>query len=382
MSDFIFRINPNIILGPFTINRLGQYSQDWGTRFMIIMDPVLNELKLSEKILQPLRDRNIDFFVFSDLSEGSSSKNIERALKLAREGHVQGIICTGGEKAMNIGRTVAAYYNETQDLYTLIDGAAVTKEPIPCLCIPTTYRTPYIFTREVPVMDARSRQLKIIKIPYTVCKLLLVDPNLMLSLTDNQKITLSLEALNMGLEAYLSQKANFFSDMFAEKGLELLSYTMTENMEHSSTTPEEVLLSQAGCLVSMATSSASLGMISLLSLSIYTRYNINKSLISSILLPYFIEYVSKFKAAEIDKIAKIMGICDAETEQEESCRIFVDFIRELMAKENLPARLKDLKLTIEQLSLAIEDVAKFDIMNNLPRSMTSDDLFDFVKAAF
>ena len=53
-----------------------------------------------------------------------------------------------------------------------------------------------------------------------------------------------------------------------------------------------------------------------------------------------------------------------------------------MAKENLPARLKDLKLTIEQLSLAIEDVAKFDIMNNLPRSMTSDDLFDFVKAAF
>lgn len=382
MSDFIFRINPNIVLGPFTINRLGQYSMDWGTRFMIIMDPVLNELKLSEKILQPLRDRNVDFFVFSDLSEGSSTKNVERALKLAREGHVQGIICVGGEKAMNIGRTVSAFYNEVHDLYTFIDGAEATTSPLPCLCIPTTYRTPFLFTREVPLMDARSRQLKIIKIPYTVCKLLLIDPNLMLSLTDNQKITLSLEALNMGLEAYLSQKSNFFSDMFAEKGIELLSYTMTENPERNSTTPEEVLLSQAGCLVSMATSSSSLGMVSLLSLAIYTRYNINKSLISSILLPYFIEYVARFKAAEVDKIAKIMGICDAETEQEDSCKMLVDVIRELMAKENLPTRLKDLKLTIEQLSLAIEDVSKFDIMNNLPRSMTSDDLFDFVKAAF
>ena len=49
---------------------------------------------------------------------------------------------------------------------------------------------------------------------------------------------------------------------------------------------------------------------------------------------------------------------------------------------NLPTRLKDLKLTIEQLSLAIEDVSQVDLVHNLPRSMTTDDLFDFIKVAF
>ena len=49
---------------------------------------------------------------------------------------------------------------------------------------------------------------------------------------------------------------------------------------------------------------------------------------------------------------------------------------------NLPTRLKDLNLTIEQLSLAVEDISSVDLINNLPRSMTTDDLFDFVKNAF
>ena len=45
MSDFIFRINPNIILGPYTVSRLGQQVREWGSRFMVIVDPFLNEAK-------------------------------------------------------------------------------------------------------------------------------------------------------------------------------------------------------------------------------------------------------------------------------------------------------------------------------------------------
>ena len=43
MGDFAFRITPNIILGSYTLSRLPQQVMEWGTRFMIIADPVLNE---------------------------------------------------------------------------------------------------------------------------------------------------------------------------------------------------------------------------------------------------------------------------------------------------------------------------------------------------
>ncbi len=66
MSDFIFRISPNIMMGPYTVSRLGQQVQEWGTRFMVIMDPILNEVKLADKISQSLQDRKIDYFLFSE----------------------------------------------------------------------------------------------------------------------------------------------------------------------------------------------------------------------------------------------------------------------------------------------------------------------------
>ena len=382
MSDFIFRISPNIVLGPYTVSRLGTQVSEWGNRFMVIMDPILSEAKTSEKILQSLADRKIDCFVFSELTEGSSSKTIERALSLAKEGHVHGIICCGGEKALNIGRAVAAYYNEVHPFYSFVDGALPNTNPLPCFCVPTTYRTPFVFTSEIPITDARSHQLKFLKVQNSVCKLLLVDPNLTLSLTDNQKSTLQIELMGMAIEAYLSQKANFFSDTFVEKGLQIISYAIDGSPSLDITTPEEVLLAEAGSMISMAISSSSLGMGSLLALTIYSRYKINKSLVAAILLPYALEDVAKNKVAQLDKIAHMLRVCGDEITGEDAAKALIEYVRQKIAMANLPTRLKDLKLTIEQLSLAIEDVSQVDLVHNLPRSMTTDDLFDFIKVAF
>ena len=41
-----------------------------------------------------------------------------------------------------------------------------------------------------------------------------------------------------------------------------------------------------------------------------------------------------------------------------------------------------LNLTVDQLSLPVEDIKAVNLINNLPRSMTTDDLFDFVKLAY
>ena len=64
MADFIFRISPNIILGSYSASRLGQFVQEWGTKFMVLMDPILTECGIAAKIKQSLTDRKVDFFVF------------------------------------------------------------------------------------------------------------------------------------------------------------------------------------------------------------------------------------------------------------------------------------------------------------------------------
>ena len=382
MSDFTFRISPNILLGPYTISRLGQQVKEWGTRFIIIMDPLLNEAKLSDKVTQSLMDHKIDCFVFSELSDGAATKTIERALKLSQEGHVHGVIAVGGEKAINVGRAVAAYFNEAHNLYTFVDGSLPSTNPIPCICVPTTFRSAFVFTQEIPVTDSRNHQITFLHVQNSICKLLLMDPNLMLTLTDNQKATLSIELIALATEAYLSQKANIFSDMFVEKGLETLSYALDGSPSLEITTPEEVLLVQAGCLISLAAASSSIGLSSLISLSIYSRYHKGRSLVSSILLPYVLEDATKFKVAKLETLAHMLRTAPEDIKGEEAAKMLTEYVRQKIAKYSLPTRLKDLQLTVEQLSLAVEDISKINTINTLPRSMSTDDLFDFIKLAF
>ena len=382
MSDFTFRISPNILLGPYTISRLGQQIKEWGTRFIIIMDPLLNEAKLSDKITQSLMDHKIDCFVFSELSDGAATKTIERALKLSQEGHIHGVIAVGGEKAINVGRAVAAYFNEAHNLYTFVDGSLPSTNPIPCICVPTTFRSAFVFTQEIPVTDSRNHQISILHVQNSICKLLLMDPNLMLTLTDNQKATLSIELIALATEEYLSQKANIFSDMFVEKGLEILSYALDGSPSLEITTPEEVLLVQAGCLISLAAASSSIGLPSLISLSIYSRYHKGRSLVSSILLPYVLEDAAKFKVAKLEILAHMLRAAPEDIKGEEAAKMLTEYVRQKIAKYSLPTRLKDLQLTVEQLSLAVEDISKINTINTLPRSMSTDDLFDFIKLAF
>lgn len=382
MGDFAFRITPNIILGSYTLSRLPQQVMEWGTRFMIIADPVLNEFGTIQKITQSFTDRKIEHFVFSEISEGNTSQLAKRALALAKEAHVHGIIAIGGSKALNIGRIVAAFFNEIHDFNNFVDGALPTTSPIPCICVPTIFSTPFIFTNEIPIKDSRNNQLKVMKVQNNLCKLVLIDPNLMLTLTQNQKSTIAIEVMSMAIEAYLSQKSNFFSDMFVEKGLELLAYALDGSPSLDITTPEEILLAQAGIMISLASASSSLGLSSLLAMTINSRYQINKSLVSSILLSYSLEDAANFKSVQIEKLSHIMRVVPKEITGPEAVKMFIDNIRQRIAKANLPTRLKDLQLSMEQLSLVAEDAGQIDIITKLPRSMSTDDIFDFIKNAY
>lgn len=382
MADLIFKISPDIILGSYTLTRLGQYAKNLGSKFMIIMDPILKDFNLAEKITQPLTDRKIDFFIYDNFNDGATTKDIENAVILAKQSHIHGIIAAGGEKAINAGCAVAALYNENRSLYDYIDNPGTAADSIPLICIPGTCRAPYAFTNSIPVTDSRSRQVKQLKIKDNACSLMLWDPNLSLTLTENQNTSLSLETLCLACEAYFSQKASFFSDMFCEKSFELLSYGMDEKKSLDITTPQEILLAQGGCMASLSVSTSSPGIASLLALAINARYKINRSLAATILFPYVIEEVAKFKADKIEKIARIYGTADEKLSRDEAVQSFTENIRQKIAKANLPVRLKELNLTMEQLATCAEDAGQLDIMTMLPRSMTTDELFELMKQAY
>ncbi|MBP3708846.1 MAG: iron-containing alcohol dehydrogenase [Treponema sp.] len=382
MADFIFRISPNIVLGPYTLSRIGQYAREYGSRFLVVLDPILKEVNLADKLLQPLTERKIDYFVFSEFSESADTKTIERVLTLARDGHIHGVIAAGGAKVLNIGCVVASLYNENHDLYDYVDGAVPTTGALPLICVPTTIREPFIYTSITPIVDSRVHQIKLLRGQNGLCKLSVLDPNLTLTLSDNQNISMELDTMCLAVEAYLSQKATFFSDMFAEKSIGLMGCALGGSQSLEIITPAEILKSQAGCMASLAVATSAPGLATLLTLCINSRFNISRSLVSSIFFPYLIEDAGTFKTERIEKLAHLAHIVPDDVRGEDAVAGFAENIRQELAKANLPTRLKDLSISVEQLALAAEDAGQLELVNTLPRSMTTDDLFDFVKLAY
>ena len=382
MADFSFKVSPNILLGSYASSRIGQTVASFGTKFMVISDPILRENGTIQKITKALDDKNIEYFIFDEVSKGNDSEILGRCLKLGREAHIHGVISVGGGCPISVGRAACALFNEDHDLYDYLDGQNPKKAALPFIAIPTTIRDAFIFTDTIPLVDARSSTLKLLKSQPGIAKLVLFDPTLTATLTENQTDSMALETLCLATETYLSQKTDFFSNMITEKAIELFAYALDGSQTLSVTTPKEELLSQAGCLASLSASTSSIGIASMLSMCINARYKISRSLVTTILFPYMVEECAKFKADKIAILAKKMGIAQAEQTDEEAAHSFAENIRQRIAKSNLPARLKDLSISLEQLALAAEDAGQLDVVNSLPRSMNSDDLFGLIKTAF
>jgi alcohol dehydrogenase len=135
-------------------------------------------------------------------------------------------------------------------------------------------------------------------------------------------------------------------------------------------------------MASLASATSSIGVASLLALCINARYRTSRSLVTAILFPHIIEDCAKFKSDRVAKLLQLLNTASQNGSPEECAKAFADDIRQRLAKANLPARLKDLNISIEQLALAAEDAGKLDYINSLPRSMTSDDLFSLIKQAY
>ena len=381
MADFIFKISPNVTLGSYTSSRLGQYAKEWGTRFMVIMDPVLAEFGITEKITSALEERNIDFFLYDEISPAPDTSTIERVLALAKDAHIHGIIAVGGNRISNVARTVASLFYELHSVYDFLEGATPTTSPLPLILVPSTLCDPFIFEDKTPVIDGRTRQIKMIRNQANLCKLAVFDPALTVSFTESQHTSMMLHTLCIALEAYTSQRANFFSDGVIEKALSLLS-TVIHDSDEALTTPRENIFVHASSMISLAAACSSIGIGSGINLAINARHKISRSLVSTIMLPHMIEEIASYKTERLVKMADLLKVDSKATTNSEKVASLAEYVRNKIALQNLPARLKDISVTMEQLGIVAENTAELAGMYSFSRSMTADDIFEIIKNAY
>ncbi len=139
----------------------------------------------------------------------------------ARRSGTDFVIGIGGGSVLDAAKAVAAFMTNTGDPYEFLEvvgqGLPLRSRPVPCVAIPTTAGTGAEVTRN-SVLKAKDVKVSL-RSPLLLPALVLVDPELTLSMTPEITAATGIDAMTQLMEAYVSCKATPLTDALCLEGL-------------------------------------------------------------------------------------------------------------------------------------------------------------------
>ena len=277
------------MLGSYSITKIGSEAAQFGKKFLFVVDPILHETGIAKKIIDALEQQGISVLVFDGVKRSADSDIIENALSIARGVFVDAVIASGGIGPVGIGRAVASLYNETGSIYDFIE-------------VPATCRESFTFTSFSPIVDVRSRKIRLLKVRNDLCKLCVFDTACYSNLAPNATVATILQGVGIAFEGYTSTKTNFLSETILGKAIDRFLLSLNQQQGNPLGISFETVIAEAACLTAIGISFSSPGLGSAIALACAARYNISSSVVGTIMLPYIL---SNAKTSNLDKLVKI-----------------------------------------------------------------------------
>ncbi len=386
MADFTFAVRPRIWLGPDSLLRLpllvGEYALAASPRALLIADPLLHEAKAVDRVRGLLEDRGVQVLLFDEVPSRATSRTADDALRLARGSRAPLVIAMGGIKTLMIARAVAACAPARLDIDALLDGRPLGVSPLPLIELPTSLRHGFMTDESLALVDGRDRRIRLVRAPGTGPAAVLIDPNLSLGLSPKMAAACVIDGLMGAIESYISARSSFMSDLLAERAVSLLAAALDALIARPDDPAARAEAWRGAFLAAVAQGLSAPGMGSALSLAVNARYDVPKSSLAAIFLPYSMEAAAKSRLEKVAALLPLLGREEGPLPSIEAAAKAVEWLRTRLGLLKIPSRLKDFDLSLDRLVEVARDARELDFMNYLPRAVSVDDVFDFVKTAY
>jgi alcohol dehydrogenase len=379
--DVAFRLDPELIIGADTINRVGAFCNKYGGRVLVATEQVLYENQSIERLTTVLNDSNIESIIFDEIPAQATADVAETAASLARGARCSAIVGFGGLKTQSIARLAAILAGSRHEIFELLDGRKPEGAFLPYIAVPTTGRDPFLFSDYFIAIDPRDRSVKLVKSPDKLCVAAIIDGSLSESLSGKFSATTAFDGFCVAVEAYCSSRASFLSDALLEQAIFLYAQMMKVYMDNQAFDLVKSA-TNAGFLMALGSAVSAPGIGTALSYALNGRFPVAKSWCSTVLLPYILERLITARPEKIAKVASLMGEPVEGASVADSAAMAVDTIRNFMGTLKVPARLKDFNLELDRLIPVAEAARSLEFVAFSPWTVAAEDAFDILKQAY
>ncbi len=382
MADFRFHVPADCFIGQDALYKLPLMFDGGPDRALLVTDPGLAETKIAERLVAVLEGRGIQLISFDDIGERPSSASVEDAIELARGSRAPLIIGVGGIRTLHIAKAIAALTPGEGNVDRWIDGDAPVRQALPLALVPTSYRDPFLLSGGLVLTDARTGGAVFLQARRGVETAVVLDPNTLTGLSAKSASAALLDGLMSAIEGFASARDGFLSDIVLREAVGLYIHALDVTIKRPEDPQARMDAVRACFLTGLGLASSAPGLGTAVSYAINARWGVPKANIAAVMVPYLLETLAQARPDKVASLAPLLCEVDPDEGAAGAAARAIESLRTRLGLLKIPSRLKDFDLALENLVETAESARRFDFMNFLPRTMTVDDVFDFIKTVY
>ncbi len=338
---------------------------------LLVTDPDFSTNKNFTKIVELLKNNKIKHSIFSNIKGNPTGKNVMDGVEHFLFNNNDGIIAIGGGSSLDAGKAIAFMTKQKENLWFFEDigdnwTRAITHQLPKVIAIPTTAGTGSETGRASLILDEIDKTKKIIFHPSFLPDLVILDPNLTLSLPPHLTAATGMDALAHCLEAYCARGFHPMADGIALEGMKNVKDSLLSAYKN----PDDIFARSKMLVTSSMGSTAfqkGLGAIHSLSHPINAVNDIHHGLSNAIFMPYVLQFNEPIINQRIELLTKYLELENSTFDG------FLSWILKLRDELAIPHTLKELNQEFD-FELLSEMALKDPSTGPNPRDISFDEM--------
>lgn len=287
-------------------------------RPLIITDKMMVQLGYASRIQDRLSGHQIAADVFDGTVPEPTVSSIQAGVAKTRSGDYDCIIALGGGSPIDSAKAIAILAKHGGRMQDYKFPRMVIEAGLPIIAIPTTAGTGSEVTRFTIITDETSDEKMLCAGIGFMPVAALVDFELTLSLPPRITADTGIDALTHAIEAYVSKKANPYSDSQALSAMRLLGPNLRRVYHDGSDRDAREAMMLGSTLAGVAFSSASVALVHGMSRPIGAAFHVPHGLSNAMLLPSVTAFSIPAAAERYADCARAMRVASERDSTEQA----------------------------------------------------------------
>lgn len=213
------------VYGPGTLTELPKRLEQMGShRPLVVTDAGLVKSRAFELLAHTLdgKKRGQTWDLFQGVQSNPTEQNVVEAAHAFRAANCDGVIAFGGGSAMDVGKACRLLVKRPSLRLAEFNYKDDWSNMPRCICVPTTAGTGSEVGRSAVITLADTQKRVTISLPRLLAKLVILDPEVTVSLSPELTAATGMDALTHCIEAFTAPAFDPFSDGIALEGIRII----------------------------------------------------------------------------------------------------------------------------------------------------------------